>query len=344
MGTVVAAQANFYEVYLAHGAVDQTPLLCTGRARLLKTGRRVMVGDRVWLGEADLGTGRGVIAGIAARQSEMAHPPVANATCLVVVVSLAEPPLEAMLLSRFLVHAEAMGLGVQVALTKVDLVESTIAAAWETRLAQWGYQPFLVSTPMSLGLEPLRAALVGETAVLCGPSGVGKSSLINALVPTAGRGVGAVSARSGRGCHTTRHVSLLPLPAGGFLVDTPGFNQPLLRMSARGLGDAFPEIRQRLRYGTCEFRNCQHHREPGCQVRGDWERYAHYCTWLQECLAQEAHTANSAGRDAGVKYKSGPAGRLRAEPRLTAEKYRRLSRRRLHQEIAQLDEPLSPED
>ena len=120
--------------------------------------------------------------------------------------------------------------------------------------------------------------------MVAGPSGVGKSSLTNRLVPQQKLRVNAVSGRLGRGRHTTRHVELFELPMGGFLADTPGFNQPDISSTPEGLDDYFPEIRQRRAVATCQFSDCLHRDEPGCIVRGDWERYEYYLTMLDEVM------------------------------------------------------------
>ena len=145
------------------------------------------------------------------------------------------------------------------------------------RLVGWGYQALTISRHDQAGLAALADRLSSGVAVLCGPSGVGKSSLLNALVPDLKLRTAAVSGKLQRGRHTTRHVELHDLPAGGLLADTPGFNRPELPADPELVAQLFPEIRQQLEAGVrCRFRNCRHLQEPGCGLQRQWERYPSY--------------------------------------------------------------------
>ncbi|KAK9267144.1 hypothetical protein L1049_009563 [Liquidambar formosana] len=154
--------------------------------------------------------------------------------------------------------------------------------------------------------------------------------------------VGEVSTRSGRGKHTTRHVSLLPLSGGGYLADTPGFNQPsLMKVTKQSLALAFPETRKMLKASEpakCSFNDCLHLGEPGCIVKGDWERYAYYLQLLDEIKIREEFQLRTYGtkKEGDVRYKIGNMGVPQAEPRLELKKHRRQSRKRMNQSI--LDE------
>ncbi|MCS7032012.1 MAG: ribosome small subunit-dependent GTPase A [Gloeomargarita sp. SKYG116] len=322
IGQVRAAQANFYRVITpAYGE-----LLCTARARLKKTGQWVLVGDWVCIEEVDELGCRGAIAEILPRRSVLDQPPVANVDQLLLVLALADPPLETPMLSRFLVKAESTGLPFLLVLNKADLCAPEQVDFWREKVHAWGYSPFIVSTTTGQGLAELTPHLVDKVTVLAGPSGVGKSSLINCLVPGAQLATGSVAAKTGRGRHTTRHVQLLPLPQGGMLADTPGFSQPTLDIEPAQLARCFPEIRRQQ--GECEFSDCTHQDEPGCALAKDWERYEHYVEWRQE-LEELAAWKQAQGRsDIGVKYKPD-----RTEPKLALHKYRTVSRRRQHQEL-----------
>ncbi|XP_040967648.1 small ribosomal subunit biogenesis GTPase RsgA 1, mitochondrial isoform X2 [Gossypium hirsutum] len=157
--------------------------------------------------------------------------------------------------------------------------------------------------------------------------------------------VGEVSTRSGRGKHTTRHVSLLPLLGGGYVADTPGFNQPsLLKVTKQSLAQAFPEIRKMLKDSEpakCSFNDCLHLGEPGCIVKGDWERYPYYFQLLDEIRIREEFQLRTFGtkREGDVRYKVGDMGVQQAEPRLEPKKHRRQSRKRINQSLLdELDE------
>lgn len=337
-GTVTAVQANYYWVRLDPSDVTwpTANLLCTRRARLKKVGQQVMVGDRVQVEEPDWEGKRGAIATVSPRHTQLDRPPVANANQILLVFALAEPDLDIHQMTRFLVKAELTDLEVCLCLNKRDLISPEAQAQWQTRLTAWGYAPILISIQQRLGLATLTAALSNRVTVVSGPSGVGKSSLINALIPAVDLRVSAVSGKLGRGRHTTRHVELFELPGGGLLADTPGFNQPDIVCVPQQLGQGFPEIGDRLKHQRCQFSDCLHRGEPGCSVTDDWERYPDYLQLLEECIAQTQATHNVADPDAAFKLKVTDEGQIQQEPRLKPQKYRRISRRSRKQSLEEL--------
>lgn len=344
------------------GTFRGVELLCVVRALLKKIKRRVMVGDKVLVGSIDWVDRRGMIENVFNRSSEILDPPVANVDHLLLLFSLEQPRPEPFTLTRFLVEAESTGIPLTLALNKMELVDKEIISSWKARLRGWGYEPVFCSVESGHGLDLLAFKLRDQTTVIVGPSGVGKSSLINSLrsnpsdaaegenwfEPILGskwlddQRVGEVSTRSGRGKHTTRHVSLLPLSGGGFLADTPGFNQPsLLKVTKQSLAQTFPEIRKMLSANEtekCSFNNCLHLGEPGCVVKGDWERYSYYFQLLDEIRIREEFQLRTFGtkREGDVRIKMGDMGVQQAEPRLEPKKHRRQSRKRINQSI--LDE------
>ena len=285
VGTVVALQANYLEVEL-----DDPPggcparLLCTRRTRLSHRGAAVHVGDRVRVEAIDPRQARAVVAAVEPRSSWLKRPPVANVDLVVVALAVDQPAFDPDQASRFLLTAERTGLPVQLLLTKSDLLDEQHQEQLKQRLRGWGYEPLLLSSQTGLGMEVFRARLQqASLSVLCGPSGVGKSSVLNALMPHLGLRVGAVSGRLQRGRHTTRHVELFPLTEGSLVADTPGFNRPELPDDPRELAMLFPELRDQLEPWSCRFRDCLHRAEPGCGVQRNWERYPLYTAALEEC-------------------------------------------------------------
>lgn len=335
-GTVLAVQANYYSVKLdrmSDSLGQSTPeleaatLLCTRRARLKKMGQQVMVGDRVQVEEPDWVDGRGAIATVLPRKTVLDRPPVANADQILLVFALTEPELDPYQLSRFLVKAESTRLEVCLCLNKRDLVDEQTREDWVKRLQQWGYVPIVVSVQTEGVCSELAQRLKDHMTVVSGPSGVGKSSLINYLIPEVDLRTGIVSGKLGRGRHTTRHVELFDLPSGGLLADSPGFNQPDVTCTPEVLADCFPEIRQRLSVQSCQFTDCLHRDEPGCAVGEDWERYEHYLTFLGEVEARQEALKHQRDPESAFKVKTTESGRLQQEPKLQAKKYRRVSRR-----------------
>ncbi len=336
-GQVVALLANYCWVELAQaGPAGLNRLLCTRRTRLGKSGQTIAVGDRVWVEGIDWAAGRGAVAALEPRDGLLERPAVANVSRVVVVVALAEPELDPLQLTRFLITAEVTGRPVQLVFAKADLVAPELMRAWCRRVSDWGYDAVAVSARTGEGLPQLRQQLAQPgIAVLCGPSGVGKSSLLNGLCPELGLRVAAVSGRLQRGRHTTRHVELFPLSPGALLADTPGFNRPRLPADPSALGPLFPEVRQRLSQASCRFSNCLHQGDPGCAVGSDWDRHGLY----SQCLADlQLEHERAGGQVAGARVE-GPGLRRRSqglEPRL-APGLRQPSRRRQRQQPLAID-------
>lgn len=341
-GRVVALLANFCWVELDSPGVDGiTRLLCTRRTRLGKSGLQICTGDRVEVEGIDWAAGRAAVASLLPRHSLLERPAVANVTRVVVVVALAEPELDPLQLTRFLLTAEATGQPVELVFSKADLLEPVAVDHWCGRAQAWGYQPVALSTATGLGIDALRERLSQPgLAVLCGPSGVGKSSLLNALRPELELRVGEVSGRLQRGRHTTRHVELFPVAPGALVADSPGFNRPALPTDPAALALLFPELRRQLAAASCRFSNCLHQGDPGCAMAPGWDRESLYRQCLADLLSEAAREEKRTAAGPGLRQRGS-----RLEPRLDP-RLRQESRRRQRQQ-AHADEPLeelSPPD
>jgi ribosome biogenesis GTPase len=254
---------------------------------------KLAVGDDV-LVEPDARGGAWAICEILPRRSRLARRApggaygerivAANVDQVVVVFAAAKPEPHVRMLDRFLVIAEANELAAHIIVNKVDLVPDRNAQERFAAYAHAGYPVHFTSTKRGDGLESVRAMLDGRVSVFTGPSGVGKSSLLNALFPGLSLRVGEISASVNKGRHTTVGATMIPLPdeRGGYVVDTPGLREVgMWALTAEHLDSCFPELRP---FATnCRFTDCTHIAEPGCAVkeavqRGDVnaDRFASY--------------------------------------------------------------------
>ena len=284
-GQIVKAISGFYYVRTDEGKVIQ----CRARGvfKFEKKKLTPLVGDLVEIEQT--GLDEGVVTSVQPRSSELIRPPIANVDQAIVVGSLIRPRFQPMPLDRFLVHGEREGLEMVIVLTKKDLVKNE----HEIEKIRSVYEPAcypIIETSIKTGegIDELKQHLKGKVSVFAGQSGVGKSSLLNELLPGLKLETGKVSDKIGRGRHTTRQVELLSLPEGGQVADTPGFSQLHFKgMEPVELGDCFPEIRRRA--PECRFRGCLHINEPDCAVKEalrqgemDEKRYQHYTQFLTE--------------------------------------------------------------
>ena len=170
-------------------------------------------------------------------------------------------------------------------LTKIDLITKNDLVLHIKKFKSWGYDCIPVSIHNSQGIDSLIERFrKTKLTVLAGPSGVGKTSLINHLIPTVSLATSSVSKKLKRGIHTTRHVELFAIDNGSLLADTPGFNRPEILCQPSGFASLFPEFQNQLSKSQCKFRNCLHRDEPGCVINKDLERYPFYRENLEEMI------------------------------------------------------------
>jgi len=234
----------------------------------------VVCGDEVvWQPTAD---DEGVVVAVQARDTALSRPGfggqekaiAANVTQLVVVLA-SKPEPTGYLLDQYLVAAERIGVGGLICLNKADLLDEDGRARFRQRFGHYediGYPVIQISAKTEHGLDPLLQRLRGQTSILVGQSGVGKSSLINALVPRQDILEGSLSDATGLGRHTTSAATLYPLESGGEIIDSPGVRSFRLgQLTRQELERGFREFTPLL--GQCRFHNCAHLAEPGCAVR-----------------------------------------------------------------------------
>ena len=258
--------------------------MCKVRGKL-RGGHVPLVGDRV----AVTAEGpEGVVERVMPRRNELKRPRVANVDQAVVVFTVREPRLNELVVERLLVQAEEAGVEVVMCLNKIDLVGEVETAAVERYWKETGYPFVKTSAKLKLGLDLLRQYLEGRVSVLSGESGVGKSTLVNALEPGLQLRTGEIRKGIKRGKRTTRHVELLRLDEVSWIVDTPGFNYvELPGIQAEELSFYFPGMRDVA--PKCRFPGCLHVQEPDCAVktavengRISRERYRDYLRLLDE--------------------------------------------------------------
>ncbi len=292
-GRIIKAISGYYYVLADQETAE--PVQCRARGLFRKKEIVPLVGDRVvFHTEA---TGEGTVDELFPRNNELTRPPIANVNLAVLVFSIDEPSLNLQLLDKFLVHIEWAGIPALICLTKLDLLTHANhgAALEEEELegiqsiySRIGYEVLSTSARTSDGLSDLFNRLSGKISVFSGQSGVGKSTLLNELIPGLELKTNAISEKLGRGKHTTRHVELLPIHGGGLVADTPGFSQlDFAQIESEELGACFKEFSKFI--PSCKYRGCLHQTEPGCGVLQALDageisplRYKHYSHFLQE--------------------------------------------------------------
>ena len=257
-GRIEKALSGFYYVN-----TGRETLQCRARGKFRKEGLSPLVGD--WVQVRELGGGEGFVEAVETRRNVFSRPAAANIDQLVILASAAIPVTEPYLIDRIAAIAALKGCDVLVCLNKCDLDPAEGLYGIYSRSAI----PVLrISAETGEGLDALRRAIAGKLNAFTGNSGVGKSSVLNALVPGLQLPVGEVSKALGRGRHTTRHVELFPLGGGTYVIDTPGFSsfdtEEMDLELKEHLPETFPEFAPYV--GECRFTGCTHTKEKGCRV------------------------------------------------------------------------------
>lgn len=261
-GKIIKGIAGFYYVHVAGTGIFE----CKAKGIFRKEKIKPLVGDNVEMDVLDVQKMTGSIIRILPRKNELVRPLVANVDQALVIFAADRPKPNFNLLDRFLVMMEQKQVETVICFNKQDLVQPQELEALRAAYAPCGYRILTVSAKEQQGLADVRTVLEGRTTTVAGPSGVGKSSLINLLSPEADMETGALSEKIGRGKHTTRHSQLLYIAEGTYIVDTPGFSSLYLTDIEDGdLKQYFREFGQYEPF--CRFQGCSHIHEPDCGVK-----------------------------------------------------------------------------
>ena len=254
--------------------------LCKTRKTIKYKNNFIFVGDRVFFSKTkNTEKNQGVIEQLIKRKNLLDRPSVANISDVYVTFAVKEPELDFSQLSKFLINAENLQVKISLILTKCDLISNKEQDLLLNKFEKWGYITHALNISESNGFNRLLQEFkTKECSILMGPSGVGKTTILNKIIPTLDNKTASVSKKIKRGKNTTRNVELFSLSTNSYIVDSPGFNQQELEIDYLMIQNLFPEIYNQLRDAEikCKFRNCLHISEPGCILNKDFERYQFY--------------------------------------------------------------------
>lgn len=257
-GRIIKGVGGFYYIDTENGIYESK-----ARGIFRKEGITPLVGDMCEIDIVDEGKKTGNITGILPRKSALIRPAAANADQAVMIFAIKKPELSTGLLDRFLMNMEKQELETIIVFSKTDLDDPT---ALMDIYGNAGYKVLAVSNKTKEGVDELKALLRGKISVLSGPSGVGKSSLINSLLEKEYAETGELSEKIGRGKNTTRHTELISLGGDTYIMDTPGYSSiEVMYNDAEEVSYGFREMKPYL--GKCRFTGCSHVAEPDCAVK-----------------------------------------------------------------------------
>ncbi len=288
-GKIIKGIAGFYYVYAGEDAKEGDRVYeCKAKGIFRKEKKKPLVGDNVWMEVLEEKARIGNIIDILPRHNELIRPAVANIDQALIIFAIVKPEPNFNLLDRFLIMMEQQGLSSIICFNKQDIAEKAEKEMLQRAYASCGCRILFVSAKDGEGMEELRTLLREKTTAVAGPSGVGKSSVINYLNPKAGMETGEISRKIDRGRHTTRHSEIITLQENTYIMDTPGFTS--LKLFSMEKEDLHKYYREFAEYEAgCRFLGCAHLNEPDCEVKRALEegkisrvRYKNYKALYQE--------------------------------------------------------------
>ena len=269
----------FYVDLIDNKELGNLRFLCKSRKSIHFQNESIFVGDEVVIDKINLNQKTAIIEKVNQRRNFIDRPSVANISDAYITFSVEEPLLNLEQLNKFLITAEHLRLKVSLILTKCDLITNSKRIQLIEKFQKWGYTPKTLDINESSCYENLILELkTKQCSILMGPSGVGKTTILNKIIPNLDKATASVSRKIKRGKNTTRNVELFALSKNSYLVDSPGFNLQSVEINTKEIPNLFYEIYNQFKDQSkqCKFRDCLHINEPGCAIKKDFERYKYY--------------------------------------------------------------------